>query len=478
MNLKRRQVLQFLAGLSITPLFSNPSNAQSQNKNKPNIVLISIDDLGWPTIGSYGNAFVPTPNIDRLAQEGVRFTNAYANPQCTPTRASLLTGQHTARNGMWHVIGPYYYPYAKILEPRYVEHLPRETYTIAEMLQAAGYTTAHLGKWHLTNTSDGYYTYLTETGKQYYGFDYVNPVTDPTEYQKRDDKGVEFLTDEAIQFMERNQENSFFIYLSHHSIHGPILAPKNLINLYRDQGYPEEGLHNAVYLAAIHHLDQSIGRLLNRVDELQLTENTVVIFMSDNGGVDSYFDNAPLRYGKGSVYEGGIRIPFLMRWPGHIAENSVSDTPIHVIDIYPTFAEIAGARVPSDHPLDGQSIVPLVKPGQAWERDTLFWFMPLYDVRWGAVPAAIIRQNEYKLIHFFGDYIDLDQGGKYITEERVELYNLAANIGETWDLSRSLRTKKDELLSQLHGWMYSLGHEIPPDNPQFDINRWDEEVSP
>ncbi|MEM8640037.1 MAG: sulfatase [Cyanobacteria bacterium P01_G01_bin.54] len=480
MNVKRRHVLQALGGLLTAPLWQHVAHAQSAATafTQPNILFITIDDLGWPAIGSYGNPFVPTPNIDRLAQEGMRFTDAYVTPQCTPTRASLLTGQHTARNGMWHVIGPYYYPYAKVQEPRYVEHLPREAFTMGEVLQTVGYQTAYLGKWHLTNTEDGYYTYLTETGKQYYGFDYVNPVTEPSQYQRYGDKGVNFLTDEAIQFMERHQDNPFFIYLSHHSIHGPILAPEEIVAQYRAQGYPEAGLHNAVYLAAIQHLDQAIGRLLNRLDALQLTQNTLVIFMSDNGGVDAYFDNAPLRYGKGSVYEGGIRVPFLIRWPRAIPPNSISTTPIYATDLYPTFAEVTGAVVPENHILDGKSIVPLFQQQTGWDRDTLYWFMPLYDVRWGATPAAIIREGNYKLIHFFGDYIDLDQGGQYITESRVELYDLGADMSESFDLSDFAPRKTQDLLNKLHTWMSSLGHSIPEDNPNFDINRWNEEVRP
>ncbi len=473
--MNRRRLL-YVLGFGSLALFQKP--LLSAYNKKPNIVLIFVDDMGWPAISCYGNKHVSTPNIDRLAKEGMKFMDAYVTPQCTPSRAALLTGQHTARNGMWHVIGPYYYPYARVQEPIFVENLPRETFTMAKALKACGYKTAHLGKWHLTNTSDGYYTYLHESGKEHYGFDYVNPITDPPEYTREGDKGVDFLTDEAIQFMRSNRDNPFFIYLSHHTLHGPVLAPQEKTTRYLALGYPERGIYSAVYLAAIEHLDQSIGRLLDEMDELQIANDTIVCFLTDNGGVDELFDNSPLRYGKGSVYEGGIRVPLLIRWPNHIKSNSVCSTPVHIIDFYPTFLEIAGEQVSENHILDGESLVPILKQNGDWPRDTLYWFMPLYDKRWGATPAAIIREGDYKLIHFFGDYIDLEQGRKYIPEGRIELYNLREDISETNDLSSIMLQKKEDLLNKLHIWMMSLGHDIPKENPNFDISRWDEVVRP
>jgi arylsulfatase A len=452
-------------------LLSSVSLLSGKSEQKPNIILIFIDDMGWPALSCYGNRRIETRNIDRLAREGMRFIDAYVTPQCTPSRASLLTGQHTARNKMWHVIGYYGYPYAKVQEPEFRLQLSRDTYTLGKALKDNGYTTAHLGKWHLTNNEDGYYTYLKESGKHYYGFDYVNPMTDPTEYQSYGDKGVDFLTDEAIGFMERNREPPFFIYLSHHTIHGPVLAPEEKVNHLRYKGFPRDGLHNATYMAALQHMDDSVGRLLDKVDQLGMTENTVILFLSDNGGVDGLYDNNPLRAGKGSPYEGGIRVPFLVRWPGVVFPGSVCQTPVHVTDLYPTLVDMAGGSMRQDHILDGRSIIPLLKQKGQWNRDVLYWYMPLYDHLWGATPAAVIREGDYKLIEFFGDYIDIELGYKYIPEGRLELYNVREDLSETNDLSRSMPEKARTMRKKLHDWIQSMGESIPQENPYYDPAR-------
>jgi len=460
------------------------SEAYSQAE-KPNIVLILIDDLGYSAMQCYGNKLVPTPNIDRIAQNGVRFTQAYACPQSTPTRASLLTGQYTANNKMWHVIPKYGCPYARMSEPDYLDNLPREQFTVAEALQRAGYTTACVGKWHLsTYPNDGYYTYLYADKAHFYGFDYVTPIQNPTEYHATGDKGVNFLTDDAIQFVEKNQKKPFFLYLSHHTIHGKVLAPKELELKYLEEGYPAEGLNSATYLAALKHLDNSVGRFMNKLTELGLDKNTVVIYMSDNGGVDQEFDNAPLRYGKGTVYEGGTRVPFMIQWPGKVQAGIISKSPVHAIDIYPTLLEIAHAPKPAEQKLDGVSLLPLITGDKKSELNAakrffkrpVFMYAPLYDLLWGATPAASMVLGDYKVIWFFGDYIDLEQNGKYITQGRVELYNLTKDIGEKQDLSLLLPSKTKAMAGMLKKWILSTGCEIPGLNPNFDINKWSKRV--
>ena len=473
--LSRRSMLKLL-GLGSMSLLRYPS-LYAQNKS-PNILFIFIDDMGWPAISCFGNRYVSTPNIDRLANEGMKFTDGYVTPQCTPSRASLLTGQHTARNGMWHVIPRYNYPFGKVKEPDYVENLPRNTPTIGSALQACGYKTALLGKWHLTQSDDGYYTYLKDNAKQYYGFDYVNPMTDPTEYQSYGDKGVDFLTDQAIEFIENNRQQPFFIYLAHHTIHNPVLAPEEDVENYRKIGYANQGIHNSVYLGAIKHMDTAIGRLLNKLDDLGIANDTVVVFLSDNGGVDEEFDNAPLRYGKGTAYEGGIRVPLMVRWPGKVRPHTVCHTPVQVVDFFPTLLDIAGGKAPANHVLDGLSIMPLLKEQGVWKRDALYWYMPLYDILWGATPSAVIRQGDYKLIQFFGDYVDLDHGRKYIPEGRVELYNLHDDIGETRDLSKDMPERTQAMLEKLHAWIHDMGREIPGENPDYDPERWYQVVRP
>jgi arylsulfatase A len=439
----------------------------------PNILLILMDDLGWTAIEAYGNKYVKTPYINSLAEDGMKFTQAYVTPQCTPTRASLLTGQHTARNKMWHVIPKYEFPNAYLKEPEYLQNLPDDVPTMAEALQEAGYTTACLGKWHLhVYGGTGYYTRLFPDSASYYGFDYVDPMTDPSEYQAYTDKGVDFLSDEAIGFISRNKDRPFFIYLSHHTIHRPVLAPDSLVQYYKNQGYPDEGQQNATYLAAIKHFDNGIGRVLQHLDDEGLTDNTVVIFLSDNGGVDTEFDNTPLRYGKGSAYEGGIRVPFLIRWPGKIKPGTVSEQQVHVTDFYPTLVEIAGGTIPEGHVVDGINLLPvLTNEKNQIERGYMYWYMPLYDPQWGAVPAAVVRKGDFKLIEFFGDYIDLDQDSKYITEGRVELYNLKEDIGETIDLSGELLDLTAEMQAELHRWINEMGEGIPEKNPNYDPER-------
>jgi arylsulfatase A len=371
--------------------------ASGRDERRPNILFILTDDQGWPTLGCYGNKLVPTPHLDSLAREGMKFTDAYVMPQCTPTRAALLTGQHTARNGLWHVLGWYGYPWARVREPAFAETLPRETFTVAKGLKAAGYATACLGKWHLSTTGDGNYVGLKPEAAHYFGFDYA-PAPPSPRYHQEGDKGVNWLTDQAIGFIERHRDQPWFIYLAHHTIHGPVVAPQETVAKYLAQGAPESGLHNATYLAALETLDQSVGRLLRRLDELKLRDNTLVVFLSDNGGVyESYdpkpftqgsgaverlevgkreFSNAPLRAGKGSPYEGGIRVPCLVRWPGVVKSGSVCHVPVHVVD----WSEgTAPAKVyPND--ING-AIAEGLKELKDWEvvKGKVFYFQPGHE---------------------------------------------------------------------------------------------------
>ncbi len=463
--------LDFLLVITVAFVFSGCSDDEKTTvPEKPNILLIFMDDLGWSSVSCLGNPVVETPNIDALAENGALFTEAYVTPQCTPTRASLLTGQHTARNKMWHVVPYYGYPFAKLKEPKYLEDLPRESYTLGEALKDNGYTTAILGKWHLsTFENDGYYTYLRDSAKQYYGFDYVNPVTNPTEYQSYGDKGVEFLTDEAIRFMKKNRDTSFFIYLAHHTIHGPVLAPDSLVLKYTALGFPEEGQNNATYLAAINHFDNSVGKLTAALKELQLDKKTLVIFYSDNGGVDKEFEQAPLRYGKGSPYEGGIRVPLIVSWPG-VIEKSVINEPVHVVDFYPTLLDFANGTTKQKTVLDGISFRPLLE-GKSLGKRELYWYLPLYDPQWGATPSAVIRDGDFKLIWFFGDYIEKENNLNYIPEGRVELYNLAEDLSEENDISEEFPERTAQMKSKLYDWILEMGEDTCSLNPDFEIER-------
>lgn len=455
------------AAAALSPQLLRARSRQS----KPNVIFILADDLGYTGVRCFGGNHARTPNLDRLASQGVRFTNAYVTPQCTPTRASLLTGQHTARNRMWHVIPGYNYPYMRVAEPEFRVNLPRGAITLPSALRSAGYTTGIIGKWHLTANQDGHYEQLYPEAASHYGFDYAEARHDPPGVHQRTDKGVDRYTDEALGFIEKNRERPFFLYLAQHTVHGPVMAPPEKVQAYRRRGYLPEGQHNAVYLAAIEHLDASVGRIMSRLDEWKLAEDTMVVFLSDNGGIDPQLDNAPLRAGKGSCYEGGIRVPAIVRWNGGFKGGRVDPTPIHVCDWFPTLLSAAGAPAPAGHTLDGADLMPLFTAAKAPDRDALFWHMPLYDPLWGAVPAAIIRQDNYKLIDFFGDYIDIDDHYEYIPEGRVELFDLANDIGETRNLAASHPQLAAAMHKRLHAWIRSTGAEIPGLNPNFDITR-------
>ncbi len=463
----------------------------SEQRGHPNILLILTDDQGWTTIGAYGGELVSTPHLDQLAAEGVRFTNAYVTSQCTPTRASLLTGQYTARNGMWHVIGWYGYPWAYMRELPFRENLSRDAFTIAKGLRAAGYRTGIVGKWHLTTNEDGNYRGLNPTAADYYGFDYAPPVLDEEEFAAGRDRGVATLTKQAISFMERNKDQPWFCLLSHHMIHGKVVAPDSLVNKYRLQGYGEEGFNRAVYLAGLELIDWSVGTLLDYLAASGESGETMVVFISDNGGIDERlafrsvtydhpdslqlpvdireYDNAPLRAGKGSVYEGGVRVPMIIKWPGKAKAGVEVNTPVHVIDLAPTFFEMADTEVSST--LDGSSLLPLLTGRRTTElaERPIFQFYPFYDLLWGLTPCASIRKGDYKLIEFYGDHVDAQN--RYRIGSRIELYNLKTDLEETHNLADSLPHITRALKRELDAWRDDMGHETPNPNPHFDPSR-------
>jgi len=457
---------------------------------RPNILFILIDDEGWPTLGSYGCKVVPTPHLDKLADESVRFTDAYVMPLCTPTRAALFTGQYCARTRMWHVLAdPWYgYPWAPVREPAYRECLPRDWFTLPKGMRAAGYVTGMAGKWHLTANEDGDYVALNPQAAEAYGFDFVAPRGPGSIHAG--DKWVNHLTDTTISFIREHRDQSWFFYLAHHTLHGLVCAPKELVAKYRKQGAPQKGLNNATYLAAIEHLDDSIGRLMAALDEMKLREQTLVVFLSDNGGVSRLynlkpflngpgtntqlhvageeFSNTPLRAGKGAPYEGGIRVPCIVRWPGVTAPGRVIKTPVHIVDWLPTLLDVAGSHPPADYKCDGLGLVPLLRGGRLPER-SLFWYMPLYDLRWGATPCAAVRNGDWKFIEYFGDYCDAN--GKYLPGHHIELFNLRYDVGESTNRAKHEPARKKAMLDELHAFLLDCGDEIPGSNPHHDPSR-------
>jgi uncharacterized sulfatase len=447
----RREFLKAIgmgaAAVAMPPFLS----AGASSDKRPNFVFILIDDMGWSDLGCYGNPFHETPNINRIARQGMRFTDAYAAcPVCSPTRASILAGQYPARIGITDFIPGHWRPYEKLRAPiNRQQYLPLESVTLAEALREAGYATACIGKWHL---GGGLHSPRNQ------GFDEV-----ASGVANRNDKQVSGFTDSAIHFITENKNRPFFLYLSHNTVHIPLEAPQELIDKYEKKPKPDSGVNNPIYAAMVEHLDTNVGRLLTALDELGLAEGTLLVFFSDNGGLRQRFDgkgqtvttNAPLRDEKGTLYEGGIREPLIVRWPGVVKPGSVCNAPVSSVDFYPTFLEIAGIKRHPDHVLDGESLLPLLKETGELQRDAIFWHYPHYH---HSTPAGAIRQSDWKLIEFYED-------------NRLELYDLKTDIGERKNLSAEMPQKARELHGKLAAWRRSVGAEMPTANPDFDPAR-------
>jgi len=475
--MKRRDFLKAIsAGLASLAMpgcgeATKPVSTTGSAKKKPNFVFIIIDDLGWKDVGfiSYASGFpepggyYETPNIDRLASEGVVFTNAYANaPNCAPTRACLMSGQYTPRHGVYTVDTSERGPanLRKLTPIPNNPNLNSKIVTIPEALKPAGYVSACIGKWHLGSKSPHQ--------PQEQGFDVAVDRTHPGHFSPQGQYLTDRLTDEAIKFIEANKDKPFFLYLSHHAVHTPIQAKKEIIEKYKKK-QPSGGHNNPTYAAMIESMDQSVGRVMDKLDELRLTENTVTFFFSDNGGVGGYRElgikdleitsNAPLRGGKGMLYEGGIRVPLTIRWPGQAGANSVCDVPVVGIDFYPTILEIAGVQKPAEQILDGKSIIPLLKGEGSFKRDEIFWHFPAYlqgsKGTWRTTPAGAVRQGDWKLIEFFED-------------GRGELYNLKDDISEKTNLAEKMPNKTELLHQVLVNWRRNIAAPVPTEkNPQY-----------
>lgn len=425
---------------------------------RPNIVLILADDLGWSDVSSYGSDLHRTPHIDRLATQGLRFTDSYAAAAiCSPTRASIMTGKYPARLHLTNYIAGD--KTLKLKPPEWTRFLPLEEVTIAEALRAAGYSTGHFGKWHLNKDKNYRPGRPMDPGSQ--GFDVVlttvkpEPDADP----EADPHHVRQITDAAIAFLETNRGRPFFCYVAHDSVHRPVIGRPQLARDYQQRIKPDAKHRNPLYAAMVQDLDEGVGRILTRLDELGLTEKTLVIFTSDNGGFlgdrkDAGTVNFPLRAGKGHSYEGGVRVPTIVRWPGVTRPGSVSAEPISSIDYYPTLLEIAAA--PGDKAnraeVDGISLVPLLRNASATlGRAALYWHYPHYSPQDG-VPSGAIRSGEFKLIEFFEDM-------------HVELYNLKQDLGEKDNLAATMPEKAEELRGRLHAWRKAVGAQMPTPAP-------------
>jgi arylsulfatase A-like enzyme len=450
--MNRRDFLKGCAAAVGGVMLSNRGLDVRLEAGRPNVVFFLIDDMGWRDAGCYGSTFYETPNIDALASEGMLFTNAYASPVCSPTRASIMTGKYPARVHLTDFIaGKKSDPSQKLLRPEFEQALPLGEVTIAEALDARGYISGYVGKWHLGKKAP----YLPE-GQ---GFDYTGEhITSSGD----DPKSVDVLTRRAIDFMEQNSRRPFFLYLSHHAVHLPIDGPAALIAKYEAKE-PSGGQGNAGYAAMTEYMDDSVGRVLTRLGELGLSENTVVIFFSDNGGYsyeksgEQVTNNSPLREGKGTMYEGGIRVPLIVRWPGHVAPGSVCDEQVMGLDLYPTVLDIAGVKDVESLPIDGLSLTGLLKGRDGLGRDAIFWHYPHYH---HTTPVGAVRRGDWKLLEYF----EYDQNDP----ARYELYNLIDDIGETNDLSGTQTAKRDELAEMLRNWRVSVDAHMPVPNPDYE----------
>jgi arylsulfatase A-like enzyme len=492
-----RLFLFFIFLLLLTAL-SNCKRSIEQTDRQPNFIFILVDDLGWTDLGCYGSSFYETPNIDQLASEGTRFTNAYAAcPVCSPTRASIMTGKYPARinltdwiPGRQQYTGPQ--PCDKLIPKDFELEMKLEEITIAEALKEAGYTTFFAGKWHLGLDS----IYWPE----YQGFDinkggwstgspqggYFSPYINPRLESGPDGENLtDRLTTESINFLESVAGEPFFLYLSFYTVHTPLQAKEELIRKYQKKANslglneieqtvsdrdwirkaPPAGSFidrilqgHPTYSGMIETLDINIGRILDKLEELDLVDHTIIFFMSDNGGLataeGSPTSNLPLRAGKGWLYEGGIREPMLIKWPGKSEPGTTCNVPVISTDFYPTILEMSGLNlIPAQHK-DGISIVPLLDGSGKMKERPIFWHYPHYSNQ-GGKPGAAVRLGKYKLIEFFED-------------NEVELYDLESDIGEQIDLSSEMPEKTKELLEILHKWQKEMDARMMDPNPEFD----------
>ena len=442
----------------------------ARNGGVPSIVLILADDLGYGDLGCFGSEYYETPHLDRLCAEGMKLTSAYTNgPNCAPTRAALISGQYCPRTGVYTVGSGArgLDKFRRMVPVRNVTALPLDKVTLADALKEAGYRTGMFGKWHLGNDAEhhpsrrGFDEAIQSAGRHF------NFRTNPKTETKPGEYLADFLTDRALEFIDRSKDRPFFLYLPHFAVHTPLRAKPELIDRFKDKP-PSAGHHNPVYAAMIASVDQSVGRIMKRLDELGLAENTIVIFFSDNGGVGGYgelgggtgrniTDNSPLRGGKGMLYEGGVRVPLIVRWPKVVKAGTTCDEPVIGIDFYPTLLEAAGAKPPQGYPLDGTSfLLPLLKSsGRAkLQRDAIYWHFPGYlqaDVKrgtWRTTPGGAIRAGDFKLIEFF------ETG-------RIELYNLADDLSQKHDLASTMPDRAKELHAKLAAWRKALAAPMP-----------------
>jgi arylsulfatase A-like enzyme len=432
----------------------------------PNIVLILADDLGWTDLACFGSKLYETPNIDRLASDGVKFTQAYsACTVCSPTRAALLTGKYPARLHVTDWIPGLPPENPRLLVPEWTKFLPLQEISLGRAFKSAGYATASIGKWHLGG--EEYWPDKHGFDLNLAGTEAPSPKTYFAPYNIAtlpEGPEGEYLTDrlavEAGKYLDQHKDKPFFLYLPHFAVHLPVQGKQDIIKKYRAKIGAGLAQTNAGYAAMIESLDAAVGTVRSKLNELKLADKTVVIFASDNGGRVPTTSNLPLRVGKGSCYEGGTRVPLIVYWPGVTKPGNVCETPVISMDLYPTLLEIVGQQKAAQKGLDGVSLVPLLRNNRKLKRDELFWHYPHYQhyQLGGTTPYGAIRKGDFKLVEFFDDM-------------RVELYNLKEDIGEQHNLAVQMPAKVEELRKRLHAWRKEVGAQMPTRNPKYDPSK-------
>lgn len=527
----KRYTKGFYLGVGLTGLvqLSIAGSHNGSEAKKPNVVFFLVDDLGWTDISCYGSRFYETPNVDRLAKDGVRFTNAYAACHvCSPTRASILTGKYPATLHLTDWLpGRKDFPFQRLKNAVINQNLPYEEITIAESLKEHGYATAIFGKWHLGEEP---------SGPEAHGFDihipgnwnkgwpnggYYYPFKLDGIEDKEGDYLTDRLTDEALKFVEKNRNTPFLLYLSHFAVHDPIQGRPDLVKKYEEKlkrmaqqsvpsyilegnpdeqepvtmeeaskllpddrykGYSQLPKHmvkikqhqdNVQFAGMVESMDESLGRVLAKLEELGISDNTIIIFVSDNGGmsaanfgnpekvitkemVNSQFStsNLPLRGGKGWLYEGGIRVPMIIKWPGHGMKGTICEAPVISVDFYPTILKMADMEIPAAQKLDGVNITPLLEGAKKLDRDAIYWHFPHYSNHGMQSPGGAVRSGDYKLL-------------EYYENNTVQLFNLKKDIGEQNDISSSDPGKVNELRTKLHQWRENINAQIMEPNPDY-----------
>ncbi len=462
------------------------SSTDGIEASPPNFLILLVDDLGWTDLGCFGSDYYETPNIDQLAADGVRFTHGYAAcTVCSPTRAALMTGMYPGRTNVTDWIPGHQRPRAKLSPPDWTMKLEHRHTSLAEALGAEGYRTAHVGKWHLMPRYEP--EVMMDFAPERHGFErniggnewgapgsYFHPyertdrnrVSPLPEGGREGDYLTDRLTDEALQILDDFRDEPFLLYFPYYTVHTPIQAKPEDQARFESLSDPEKRHRNPAYAGMLAALDRSVGRLRERLEELGIAERTVIVFTGDNGGLDrkgpdgrmgNPTENDPLRAGKGSPYEGGVRTPTIYYWPGVTPSGAVSDTPVITVDVYPTVLEIAGVAGDSDHNqrVDGVSLAALLRnPDLDLSRDTLYWHYPHYH-NGGATPYSAIRDGDLRLVHFYED-------------DRVELYDLAQDVGEERNLAETMPEKARELLDRLNAWRAEVGAQPPVPNPDAE----------